>query len=267
LINSMINPTNAYIIRAEGLSAGYTSKPVLRDLDLCLEAGSVTAIIGPNGSGKSTLIKCLARQLPRVSGSVEIDGRSIDAYDSLAFARQVSYLAQVRHVPMITVESLALRGRFPYLGFPRRYSREDREIAEAATRRAGVYELAKEYMPEISGGEAQKAFLSMILAQDAEIMLLDEPTTHLDIRHQHEVSRLLRELAREGKTIVVALHDLNCAIQISDNICALDKGRVAFFGPPDKLLKSTVIRDTFGVEPVPVSVNGSAHLAFPILSP
>ena len=216
-------------------------------MSLRASAGTVVSVIGPNGSGKSTLLRCLARQLPKMSGDILIDGRSVDTYGQKEFARRVSYMRQERDAPVISVERLALFGRFPYLGFPARFSEADREIARQAMRRAGVLELADRNLPDISGGEAQRAYLAMALAQEAEILLMDEPTTHLDISHQRAILSLLRELAGEGKTIFVVAHDINNAARVSDHILVMDRGRFAFSGAPADLADSSIIMEVFGV--------------------
>ncbi len=252
----MINITN--------LTAGYGNRPVLSGLNLHIAAGEITTVIGPNGSGKSTLIKCLARQLPRAGGEITVCGRSIDTYTPKEYAKRVSYLKQARDIPMISVESLVLHGRFPYMGFPRKYTDEDRARAKNAMYRVGILELRHKELSELSGGECQKVYLAMVLAQDADLLLLDEPTTYLDVSHQLEFLRLLKELKGEGKTIVPILHDINGALQISDYLCVMNGGKVAFFGTPSELTASKIIDKVFGVEPASVTVGKNLFLTFPI---
>lgn len=252
----MINITN--------LTAGYGNHSVLSGLNLHMEAGKITTIIGPNGSGKSTLIKCLARQLPRTGGEISVRGKSIDSYIPKEYAKCVSYLKQTREVPMISAEDLVLHGRFPYMGFPRKYTDEERECAKNAMHRVGIWNLRHKELSELSGGECQKVYLAMVLAQDTDLLLLDEPTAYLDVAHQLEFLRLLRELRGEGKTIVSILHDINGALQISDFLCVMNLGQIAFFGTPSELLDSKIIDKVFCVEPASVTVGENLFLTFPV---
>ena len=252
------------MINITHLTAGYGNHPVLSGLNLHMKAGKITAVIGPNGSGKSTLIKCLARQLPRMGGEILVCGKSIDSYAPKDYAKRVSYLKQTRDVPMITAESLVLHGRFPHMGFPRKYTDEDRAWAKKAMQRVGIWDLHHKELSELSGGECQKVYLAMVLAQDTDLLLLDEPTAYLDVSHQLEFLRLLRELRGEGKTIVSILHDINGALQISDFLCVMNRGQAAFFGTPAELLDSKIIDKVFCVEPASVTIGESLFLTFPL---
>jgi len=195
-----------------------------------------------------------------------IGDKSIDEYTPPALAREVTYLQQITATPTITAERLVLHGRFPYTGFPRRYSSDDLRLAESAMRRVGILELRSKPLQELSGGEIRRVWLAMALAQDTGILLLDEPVTHLDIRYAHELLRLIRELCDEGKSIVTVLHDINSALSVADFICVLDGGSVAFYGTPAELLETEVIEAVFGLKPVCVRTDTGAYLVFPFSS-
>ncbi len=253
------------MINISNLTAGYGKQPVIKNISLHIEKGRITTIIGPNGSGKSTLLKCIARQIKRTGGDISVSGQPIDTYSPKEFAKRISYLRQTRDVPMISAESLVLHGRFPYMGFPRKLDGHDKSIAKNAMLRVGVWDIRDKELPELSGGECQKVYLAMTLAQGAEALLLDEPTTYLDIKYQLQLLRLLCELKADGKTIVTVLHDINSALQICDNICVINHGEVAFFGAPGELVRSGIIAEVFGVKVTPVQTTGQAGDELPYL--
>ncbi len=236
------------MIDITNLSAGYGQQTVINNISLCIKEGEIVAIIGPNGSGKSTLLKCIARQIKHTSGSIAVAGSPVEGYSPKEFARVVSYLKQSRDIPAVTAEDLTLHGRYPYMGFPRKLTEWDIAIAKNAMKRVGVWELRHKELSALSGGECQKVYLAMTLTQDARVMLLDEPTTYLDIKHQFELLKLISELKADGKTVVTVLHDINSAVQISDKVCVMRGGEVAFYGSPFDLLKTNVISDVFGVK-------------------
>ena len=234
------------MLELKRLWAGYGEEPVLREVDACLPAGKLTAVVGPNGCGKSTLLRAAARLISPSSGQVLLDGQA--DVPRREYARRVAYLPQARDVPAITVEGLVSHGRFPHLGFPRILSPEDRAAVRAAMERTGAAAFRERELARLSGGERQKAYLAMLLAQQADTLLLDEPTTYLDIRHQLEVLALLRELAAEGRAVAAVLHDLDAALRRADQLLVLDQGRIAAAGTPGEILASGVLRRVFGVE-------------------
>ena len=229
------------------LSVSYQDKDVLFDINLTLSAGQITVIVGPNGCGKSTLLKTLCGILPVRSGDILIKGRSIRTYSAQALARQISYLPQNRQIPDISVERMVLHGRFPYLSYPRRYRPADLEIAHQAMERMGIADLAETSMTTLSGGTRQKVYLAMALAQDTPIILLDEPTTYLDIAHQLQTMEHARFLCREGKTVVMVLHDLPLALKLADQLVVMHQGRIAASKNPEELYASRCLDDVFGV--------------------
>lgn len=236
------------MIELRNLAVGYRERRVLENAELSFLPGEVTALIGPNGSGKSTLIRTVLGLLPKLEGEILLDGKPVDSLLPRERAQQMAYLAQFRAVPNITVKRMVLHGRFPYLGYPRRYRPEDYEIVEEAMRRAGVEGLAQRSLSELSGGQRQRAYLAMALAQDTPCIFFDEPTTYLDVGRQLEVMRTARELAGEGKIVVLALHDLPLALRGADRIVVLDEGQVRFSGTPEQLYQSGVIPGVFGVK-------------------
>lgn len=235
------------MIELENLSVGYDAAPVLRDISLTFPRGQVTVLLGPNGCGKSTLLKVIPGLSRQLSGRVRVDGKPLEAYDSAELARRVAWLPQSRRVPDMTVERLVLHGRFPYLRYPRRYRREDLEIARAAMEQVGIGHLAREPLPKLSGGTRQKAYIAMALAQNTDAVLLDEPNAWLDIAHQLGLMELCRKLAQEGKAVVLVLHDLNLAMEYADRIALLSEGTLLMQGTPEEIYESGALERAFGV--------------------
>lgn len=235
------------MIEATNLRVGYPGKTVLRDVDLTIPKGKVTVIVGPNGCGKSTLLKAICGMLPLQAGDIKLDGTSVGTLSSKLLAQRVSYLSQSRRVPDITVGRMVLHGRFPYLSYPRKYRKIDMEIARSAMTRMGVAELAETPVSELSGGQRQKVYLAMALAQDTHCVLLDEPTTYLDVAHQLQMGEHARFLCSQGKTVVMVLHDLPLALKTADHIVVMQDGRVAAVGTPGEILASGCMDTVFGV--------------------
>ena len=237
------------MISVKNLCSGYGGKNILKNITTDFSDGEITSIIGPNGSGKSTLLQCCAGLLGISGGDILADGKSITEYKGRTLAQSVSYLPQNNSVSAITVKVLVMHGRFPYLGYPRRYSKEDIEIAENALKEVGLIDFADKQLSELSGGQQQKAHIAMRLAQNTKNVLLDEPTTFLDIKYQLELMRLAKRLSSEGKTVVAVLHDIELAFTNSDKIVVIDNGEIAFSGPPSRLVDSGAIESAFGVKP------------------
>ena len=233
------------MLEAKNLSAGYPGRAVLAGVSLAARPGRVLALLGPNGCGKSTLLRTMAGLLPPLGGEVLLDGRR--DYSPRQAAQRVAYLPQSRTAPNITVRRLVLHGRFPYLSYPRRYGREDYEAVDRALAAADALDLADRPLPELSGGQRQKAYLAMALAQETETILMDEPTTFLDIRHQLEVLALVRRLAEEGRGVVLALHDLCLALTAADDVAVLGEGRLLALGGPEAIYQSKVLERVMGV--------------------
>ena len=228
------------------LSAGYPGNPVLRDISLSIPEGAVTVIIGPNGSGKSTLLKALAGILP-ASGSVRLEGLELLELSGRELAKKVAFLPQNRAVPEITAKNLVLHGRFPYLSYPRRYRPEDHKAAEAAMAKMGISDLADRSLATLSGGQRQKVYIAMALAQDTPVVLLDEPNTFLDISHQLQMMDQAKALAADGKTVVLVLHDLAMALECGDSLVILSRGQCLFQGSAEETFRSGCLDRAFRV--------------------
>ena len=235
------------MIEIKGLFAGYGGKNVLGGVNAKFEAGRLTSIVGVNGCGKSTLFKSILGILPPSDGEILIDGNPSAKMSRNSIAKRVAYLSQGMTTPDMTVGQLVLHGRFPYLTYPRRYSAADRAIALAAMNTVGISELADAPLSALSGGMRQNAYIAMALAQDTDHILLDEPTTYLDIRHQLELMKMLKKLAQSGKSIVTVMHDLPLAFEFSDEIAVLDEGRIKIQAPPSELCNSAILGDIFGI--------------------
>lgn len=235
------------MIELKNISAGYGNKAVLNDISATFERGKITSIIGVNGCGKSTLLKVMLGILTVTAGDVIIDNITLGNMTKNKIAQKIAYHAQGRIRPDMTVERLVLHGRFPYLNYPRRYSQYDREIAFSAMKQVGIETLADRPLRSLSGGMLQNVYIAMALAQDTDYIILDEPTTYLDISHQLKLMKLLQTLAALGKGFVVVMHDLPMAMTFSDKILLLDKGKVVSCGHPKNVHKMKTIENIFGV--------------------
>lgn len=244
------------MLELRNLTVGYAGEPVLRDFSLALPDGGFTALIGPNGCGKSTLLRTACGLLQPSEGQVLLDGEPLPNLAHKAVARKLAFLPQSRPVPDLTARRLVLHGRFPYLGYPRRYSKADYAAADAALAAVGAQALAERDLQALSGGERQKVFLAMALAQDAPTILLDEPTTYLDIDRQFEVMRLLAELRAQGKTVVAVLHDLSLAFHFADRVVLLRAGAIEADGTPDAVANSGALARAFRVAAHRIEVPG-----------
>ncbi len=232
------------------LSVLYGRRKALSGFSLSMEKGEVRALIGPNGSGKSTALQALAGLIAPSQGRAEIEGVAVAAMSRRAIAKKLAFLPQQPVAPEeMTVAQLVRQGRFPHVGLFRSYGRKDEEAIEWALESTGLAGLADRTLQELSGGERQRAWISAALAQEAAILLLDEPTSFLDIGYQVEVLDLVHRLSRErGVTILMAIHDINQAIAVSDRISLLEKGELRFDGEPARLAGSGLVEKTFRVK-------------------
>ncbi|MDP9381383.1 MAG: ABC transporter ATP-binding protein [Chloroflexota bacterium] len=237
-------------ICTERLTLAYDERAVVAGLDIVIPTGRVTALVGPNGCGKSTLLRGLARLLKPRGGSAYLDGRSIWRMPTRELARQLGILPQAPVAPEgLTVRDLVAQGRYPYHGWLNRWSEADEEAVARALDITGMVDLAHRPVDALSGGQRQRAWIAMALAQETKVLLLDEPTTYLDMHHQLEVLHLLRRLNREeGRTVVLVVHNLNHAARYSDHVVALSDGKVVAAGTPQEVVTSEVLREVFGVE-------------------
>lgn len=229
------------------LCAGYEKREVLHGITACLEAGTVTVLTGPNGCGKSTLLKTTLGLSSKYSGEIWLDGKPIEKYRPGALARKIAYLSQNRKVPDLTVQRMVLHGRFPYLSYPRRYRKQDFEMADWALEQMGMEAYAQQNMNRLSGGMQQKVYIAMALAQDTPMIFMDEPTSFLDLSHQKKLTEIVSMLAERGKTMVLILHDLSMALHVADQILVLKEGTLKGKGSPEEVYTSGVLDEVFGV--------------------
>ncbi|MGQ4270991.1 ABC transporter ATP-binding protein [Nocardiopsis changdeensis] len=236
------------VLSAEDLTLGYGAEPVVRGLDLSIADGEFTVIVGPNGCGKSTLLKALGRINRPVSGRVLLHGTDIRSQRAKAVARRMAMLPQSPTAPEgITVRGLAARGRFPHHTLLRQWSPADDEAVDRALELTGLSDLADTRVGSLSGGQRQRAWVAMVLAQDTGVLLLDEPTTYLDIAHQYDLLELFADLHRRGRTVVAVLHDLAQAARFATRLVLMDRGSVAADGPPDEVITADRVREVFGL--------------------
>ena len=227
------------MLELKSLSAGYPGHSILEDVCLAVRPGKVLVLLGPNGCGKSTLLRTIPGLLPALGGEVLLDGKPLGSYTPRQAAQKIAYLPQSRTVPSITARRMALHGRFPYLSYPRRYRRAFAQVDAA--------DLAERPMAELSGGQRQKVYLAMALAQETDIILMDEPTTYLDVRHQLETLALTRRLAAEGRGLAVVLHDLCLALAVADEVAVLGAGRLLALGGAEEIYQSRILEEVMGV--------------------
>ena len=247
------------MISVSDLHVSYDGTEILHGVNAAFPAGKVSVVLGPNGCGKSTLLKSVIRLNAEASGAVAVGGQDISGLTQRELSRRVAYLPQAHNIPDITVERLVMHGRFPYLSYPRRYSRADREKVRAALEWMGLTDLAGRKMEQLSGGQRQKVYLAMALAQDTDVILMDEPTTFLDIRSQLEMLRLIRRLSAEGKTVVMILHDFDLTLRCADHCLLLGEGRALRAGSAREVLASPELERVFGVTPCFYETEDGTH--------
>ena len=271
--------TASHSLSAEGLTLAYGDRVIVDDLELHVPPGRITAIVGANGCGKSTLLRALARLISPKAGQVVLDGKALHARPSKEVARTLGLLPQSPIAPEgIAVADLVGRGRHPHQKLLARWSARDYEVVAQSLSATGTDDLADRSVDELSGGQRQRVWIAMALAQETDILLLDEPTTFLDVAHQVEVLDLLTDLNRDrGTTIVMVLHDMNLAARYADHLFALRAGRVIASGAPGEIMTSELIREVFDLDalvvPDPVSgapivlPRGRHHVAAPTPEP
>ena len=254
------------VLHVDGVTAGYGTRPVLRDVSLKLAPGRITSVIGPNGSGKSTLFRVLANLLRPMQGRACLDGLALSTMRPRRVARHLALLPQSPVAPEgITVGDLAARGRQPHQPWFRQWSREDERITGEALMATDMADLADRPVDELSGGQRQRAWMAMTLAQQTPVLLLDEPTTHLDLAHAVEVLDLVVRLRREErKTVVMVLHDLNLAARYSDELVVVGNGQVVTTGTPHEVVTASMLRSVFALE---AHVVTDPHSGFPVVVP
>ncbi len=233
-------------LEARGITFGYPGRTIGEHLDLTIAPGSFTTIVGPNACGKSTLLRAMSRLLAPADGSVLLDGHDIARMPSKQVARRLGLLPQTSIAPEgITVADLVSRGRHPHQSAFRQWSREDEAAVGEAMVATGVTDLSARLVDELSGGQRQRVWVAMVLAQQTGLLLLDEPTTFLDVAHQVELMELLHRLNLEGRTVVTVLHDLNQAARYADTVVVMRDGRITAAGPPEDVITEAILRDSF----------------------
>jgi ABC-type cobalamin/Fe3+-siderophores transport system ATPase subunit len=236
-------------LRAEGVTLSYDRRTVVRGMDVSIPDGSFTVVVGPNACGKSTLLRGLARMLTPAEGTVWLDDRPISEYGAKEVARRLALLPQSPTAPDgITVLDLVARGRYPHQRLLRQWSRTDEEAVSRAMAATGVTELAERDVGELSGGQRQRVWIAMVLAQETPLLLLDEPTTFLDIAFQLDVLDLCADLHAGGeRTLVAVLHDLNHACRYATHLIALREGAIVAEGPPSEIVDAALVEKVFGL--------------------
>lgn len=258
-----MNPDFSTALKFTDLHVTLNHTEILRGVSGELKRGSITGILGPNGCGKTTLLRSLCRLIKIHSGSITLFDNThetnISALAPKALAQRVSFLPQQRAVPDITAKTLVSHGRYPYLGFSRTLTNVDREKITAALEVTGVTKFADRRLPTLSGGERQRVFLAMLLAQDTDIILLDEPTAYLDAHHKFELTALLELLKNQNKAVGVVLHELPLAFKYCDRLLLLEHGKVQQIGTPQEILQTDSIPKIFNVTLTPVMLDGETE--------
>lgn len=235
-------------LAARGVTVGYGDRTVIDSLDVAIPPGVVTTIIGPNGCGKSTLLRTLSRLLKPTGGSVVLDGEDIARLRTRDVAKKLGLLPQAPVAPEgLTVADLVARGRHPHQSWLRQWSSDDASVVERALAMTGVADLADRPVDALSGGQRQRVWISMTLAQGTDLLLLDEPTTYLDLAHAVDVLDLVDDLHESGRTVVMVLHDLNLAARYSDNLIVMKAGSVLAQGHPREVLTAELLHEAFGL--------------------
>lgn len=236
-------------ISFHNLSLGYKNHKVLENINLTLPKGKIVALLGPNGCGKSTLLKSITKILLPLRGELRYENKDISKIDAKELAKQISLLPQIQPIPEgIDVKTLVSYGRSPYGNFWGSLKQEDENIIEKTMLDTGVYELKDKLVSELSGGQRQRAWLAMVLAQDTPYILLDEPTTYMDINHQVELMNILKKLNKKGKTIIVVLHDINQACRYCDYLVVLKKGKLISKGSPKEIINEKLLKEVFQID-------------------
>ncbi|MGR5193406.1 Fe(3+) dicitrate ABC transporter ATP-binding protein FecE [Vibrio rotiferianus] len=237
------------MLETQHLSVAYGKHTIIPNLSVSIPKGKITALIGPNGCGKSTLLKTLVRINKPVSGEVMFEGKPLSSYGDKVLARSLSLLPQILVSPEgITVRKLVEYGRSPYVSHWGKLGKEDQVIVEQAMHDTGVFEFADQPVESLSGGQRQRAWIAMVMAQDTEVVMLDEPTTYLDMSHQVELMKLMQQMNSKGKTVVVVLHDLNQACRYCDHLVVLEKGQLVAQGTPDEVFTETLLKRVFDLK-------------------
>ena len=247
------------MIEIKGLTKQFGKKPVVEDVTVTIEPGAITSFIGPNGAGKSTLLSMVSRLLEADTGEVLLDQNNVRKWKSSDFAKRVSILKQANYLNVrLTVRELVSFGRYPYSRG--RLTAEDENFVDQAIEYMNLADMQDKYLDELSGGQKQRAFIAMVIAQDTDYILLDEPLNNLDMKHSVQIMKILRKLVDElGKTVVIVLHDINFASVYSDRIVALKNGRLMKNGPTNEIINSDVLREIYDMD-IPIQEQNGCRI-------
>ncbi|BDH63450.1 putative ABC transporter ATP-binding protein YclP [Lysinibacillus sp. PLM2] len=247
------------MIEIKGLTKNFGNKPVVEDVSVTIQPGSITSFIGPNGAGKSTLLSMVSRLLDADTGEVLLDKNNVKQWKSNEFAKRVSILKQANYINVrLTVRELVSFGRYPYS--KGRLTPEDEQFIEQAIDYMNLADMQDKYLDELSGGQKQRAFIAMVIAQDTDYVLLDEPLNNLDMKHSVQIMKILRKLVDElGKTVVIVLHDINFASVYSDYIVALKNGKVVKSGATKEIINSDALREIYDMH-IPVQEQNGCRI-------
>jgi iron complex transport system ATP-binding protein len=247
------------MIEIKGLTKQFGKKPVVEDVTVTIEPGTITSFIGPNGAGKSTLLSMVSRLLEADTGEVLLDKNNVKKWKSSEFAKRVSILRQANHLNVrLTVRELVAFGRYPYS--KGRLTAEDETFVNQAIDYMNLADMQDKFLDELSGGQKQRAFIAMVIAQDTDYVLLDEPLNNLDMKHSVQIMKILRRLVDElGKTVVIVLHDINFASVYSDRIIALKNGRLMKNGPTHEIINSDALREIYDMD-IPVQEQNGCRI-------
>ncbi|MDN4495213.1 ABC transporter ATP-binding protein [Ureibacillus aquaedulcis] len=247
------------MIEIKGLTKRFGNKPVVEDVSIKIQPGAITSFIGPNGAGKSTLLSMVSRLLDADTGEVLLDKNDVKKWKSDEFAKRVSILKQANFLNVrLTIRELVSFGRYPYS--KGRLTIEDEQSVDQAIEYMNLTDMQDKFLDELSGGQKQRAFIAMVIAQDTEYILLDEPLNNLDMKHSVQIMKILRKLVDDlGKTVVIVLHDINFASVYSDNIVALKNGRVVKDGPTNEIINSEALREIYDMN-IPVQEQNGCRI-------
>lgn len=235
------------MLKLKNISAGYGKKTILHNISLSFQPGQIYTILGKNGCGKSTLLKTCADMLSPTQGQILLQEKALTEYPPLERARLISYLAQHRNTPNITVERLLTHGRHPHMSNLKQMRKEDWDVIDQVMEMMDIQGFRHHLLPSLSGGERQRVYLAMLLAQDTPILLLDEPTTYMDIEYQLSFLEMLKKLKAENKTILMVLHDINHALRISDQIILMDQGQIVSCKTPQETIDEKKLQQVFQI--------------------
>lgn len=243
------------MITLENISFSYNKEQILKNINISFEQGKIYTILGVNGSGKTTLLNLIGRLFLPDLGHIYLENKKYSDFSKREFAKKVAILPQIRNIPSICVYELVSHGRFPYLGFSRSLSEKDKYIIDSAIKQSNIEDLKNKNLTELSGGERQRTYIGMLLAQETDFVLLDEPTTYLDPTHTFGVFNILKKMRKNKKCVILVLHDIVSALKISDDIIVLNNGNITHFDSPKKLIASNLLETVFDIECINIQLS------------